>query len=365
VPTHGETVEPARLREAREQGVAWRRWGPYLSERQWGTVREAVSRWPDRRPVPGRWLLSRTGDFWLACSGGGVLLVVVALVLRWHGDRELDVADLLLSELHLGATYDAVARGRLWRRMPLDVVVVPLGILAATYALMLGGYPILVTTAIVYLAAWHRGRQNLGIARYYQVRAGGPVSPWHRSLFHAAIYLPMAAAVAFFTSTSPLHEGEEYLGLSLEPGILWVLGGLAVVSVTAYLACTAGRPGRVHPGERWLVLANAVAFGSAYVLGAWTVSFVLVLVLHHEVQYLYFTYAMARRSAGARLRDLGAELRLLASFAIWPALGLAGWAVCKLSEHPWLTPFLVGGLLCHYWLDGRIWTARARRLAGA
>lgn len=33
------TAEERRLREARE-GVPWRAWGPYLSERQWGTVRE-------------------------------------------------------------------------------------------------------------------------------------------------------------------------------------------------------------------------------------------------------------------------------------------------------------------------------------
>ena len=36
------TAEARRLAEAR-QGVPWRRWGPYLSERQWGTVREDYS----------------------------------------------------------------------------------------------------------------------------------------------------------------------------------------------------------------------------------------------------------------------------------------------------------------------------------
>jgi hypothetical protein len=35
--------ELARLEEAREAGIAWRKWGPYLSERQWGTVREDYS----------------------------------------------------------------------------------------------------------------------------------------------------------------------------------------------------------------------------------------------------------------------------------------------------------------------------------
>ena len=44
-----------------------------------------------------------------------------------------------------------------------------------------------------------------------------------------------------------------------------------------------------------MVLAHCVAFGSGYVLGASNVAFLLVLAVHHEVQYLYFAYAMARR----------------------------------------------------------------------
>ncbi len=38
-----ETKEQKRLNEARENGVPWKKWGPYLSERQWGTVREDYS----------------------------------------------------------------------------------------------------------------------------------------------------------------------------------------------------------------------------------------------------------------------------------------------------------------------------------
>ncbi|HET6425174.1 MAG TPA: glucosidase [Planctomycetaceae bacterium] len=37
------TAEQKRLGEAREQHAPWRKWGPYLSERQWGTVREDYS----------------------------------------------------------------------------------------------------------------------------------------------------------------------------------------------------------------------------------------------------------------------------------------------------------------------------------
>ena len=35
--------ENLRLQEARNQQAAWKKWGPYLSERQWGTVREDYS----------------------------------------------------------------------------------------------------------------------------------------------------------------------------------------------------------------------------------------------------------------------------------------------------------------------------------
>jgi len=37
------TAEHDRLDEARTQEVPWKKWGPYLSERQWGTVREDYS----------------------------------------------------------------------------------------------------------------------------------------------------------------------------------------------------------------------------------------------------------------------------------------------------------------------------------
>jgi hypothetical protein len=36
-------AEEKRLEESRERRVHWKRWGPYLSERQWGTVREDYS----------------------------------------------------------------------------------------------------------------------------------------------------------------------------------------------------------------------------------------------------------------------------------------------------------------------------------
>src|SRR5512147_986215 len=38
-----DCTEQKRLNEAREKGIPWKKWGPYLSERQWGTVREDYS----------------------------------------------------------------------------------------------------------------------------------------------------------------------------------------------------------------------------------------------------------------------------------------------------------------------------------
>jgi len=331
------------------------------------TTSVTSARWPLLRAEPrtalpsDAWLLSERADFWVVTAGGGVFLIVMALVLLGLGDRELSMADLLLGELHLGATYDAIVRRRLWRRMPIDVLAIPLAILVASYLLLLNDGALLVTTVILYFGAWHRGRQSLGIARYYQRRAGSPVSSLHRGLLSTAFYLPMIAAVAYYTSTAPTHEGEPFHGLSLGPEVLWTLACAAAVSVVAYLVWTTGRAeaARVHPCERWLVLANTLGFGSAYVLGAWASSFILVLAIHHEVQYLYFTYAVTRRAQAPGEQP---EVRRLARFALWPTIGLTSWAICKASGLAALEPFLTAGLLGHYWLDGRIWTSRARRL---
>jgi Mannosylglycerate hydrolase MGH1-like glycoside hydrolase domain len=42
-PVIVDVTEQKRLNDARETGIPWKKWGPYLSERQWGTVREDYS----------------------------------------------------------------------------------------------------------------------------------------------------------------------------------------------------------------------------------------------------------------------------------------------------------------------------------
>ena len=47
-----DVTEQKRLNDAREAGIPWKKWRPYLSERQWGTVREDCGI-PPRQLRPG------------------------------------------------------------------------------------------------------------------------------------------------------------------------------------------------------------------------------------------------------------------------------------------------------------------------
>jgi hypothetical protein len=315
-----------------------------------------------------QWLWSPRADFWFACAGGSLWLLVLLSVLHFRGWQELTIADYLLAELHLGATFDAIIRRKLWKTMPWDVLVVPALIIGITYALIIVNSEIIVSTVLAYLSVWHRGRQNLGLGRWYQRAMGGPISRLHNALFHAAIYAPMLASVLFYTSAYPAHyEGKPYHALSAPLWLTWGLGLIALATVLVYFVAVFGER-RVHPAERWLVLAHTVAFGSAYLLGAWNLSFIIVIAIHHEIQYLFFAYAVARKQAGATLNSRRDEFRLFGSFALWPALGLAFILIADqtgLSTHPWVVPSLVGLLLAHYWLDGRIWTRRASSSAAS
>ena len=115
------------------------------------------------------------------------------------------------------------------------MLVVPLAILVATYALMASGQSVLLTSIAMYAAIWHRGRQSFGIARFYQGRAGGPISRLHSWLFAGAIYLPMAAATFLYCHLAPeKYEGEPYYALGVGADFSWGLGLIAAVSIVAY-----------------------------------------------------------------------------------------------------------------------------------
>jgi hypothetical protein len=53
------------------------------------------------------------------------------------------------------------------------------------------------------------------------------------------------------------------------------------------------------------------------------------------------------------------ELKHAANFLVWPVISLVGAVVGGWWELECLAPLGLGGLFCHYWLDGRIWTRRS------
>jgi hypothetical protein len=91
-------AEKKRLSDARTQGVPWRKWGPYLSERQWGTVREDES--------PG-------GDAWNYLSHDAAR----SRAYRWGEDGIAGISDdkqLLCFSLALWNERDPILKDRLF-----------------------------------------------------------------------------------------------------------------------------------------------------------------------------------------------------------------------------------------------------------
>jgi len=95
------TAEQRRLEEARDQNVLWRKWGPYLSERQWGTVREDYSQtgnaWDYFPHDQARSRAYRWGEDGLAGLSDERQLLCFALAL-WNG------SDPILKERLFGMT---------------------------------------------------------------------------------------------------------------------------------------------------------------------------------------------------------------------------------------------------------------------
>ncbi len=95
------TAEHARLEEAREEKHPWKKWGPYLSERQWGTVREDYSEngdaWNFFTHDHARSRAYRWGEDGLAGISDDQQQLCFALAL-WNGK------DLILKERLFGLT---------------------------------------------------------------------------------------------------------------------------------------------------------------------------------------------------------------------------------------------------------------------
>src|SRR5262245_19142808 len=94
-------AEKQRLREAAEGNIPWKKWGPYLSERQWGSVRENLRRdveaWNDVTHDQARSRAYISGEDGIAGWCDENMLLCFALGL-WNGK------DALLKERLFGLT---------------------------------------------------------------------------------------------------------------------------------------------------------------------------------------------------------------------------------------------------------------------
>jgi hypothetical protein len=99
--TMHSTIEGYRLAEARDGLAAWKRWGPYLSDRQWGTVREDYSRygeaWEYFPHDHARSRAYRWGEDGIAGLSDDQQILCFALAL-WNGH------DSILKERYFGLT---------------------------------------------------------------------------------------------------------------------------------------------------------------------------------------------------------------------------------------------------------------------
>src|SRR5215813_13184981 len=88
VPPLLSSAVARRLAEIDNRRAHWRRWGPYLSERQWGTVREDYSKngtaWDSFPHEHARSRVYRWGEDGLAglCDRHGLICLALAL---WNG----------------------------------------------------------------------------------------------------------------------------------------------------------------------------------------------------------------------------------------------------------------------------------------
>jgi hypothetical protein len=95
------TREHARLEEIRSKQVPWRKWGPYLSERQWGGVRENLNKdveaWNDVTHDQARSRAYLSGEDGIAGFCDDKMLLCLSLAL-WNGQ------DPILKERMFGLT---------------------------------------------------------------------------------------------------------------------------------------------------------------------------------------------------------------------------------------------------------------------
>src|SRR4051812_26360505 len=132
-------AEEQRLRDTHERNVRWKAWGPYLSERQWGTVREDYSRtgnaWDYFSHDQARSRAYRWGEDGLAGISDDRQILCFALAL-WNGHDPIlkerlvgltnsegnhgeDVNDIIISTIRRPIAGCAISTNICIRRIPM------------------------------------------------------------------------------------------------------------------------------------------------------------------------------------------------------------------------------------------------------
>ena len=232
------SAEQVRMDAADAGAAGWRRWGPYLSERQWGTVREDYSpggdAWSSFTHDQSRSRSYRWGEDGLAGFSDDRQQLCLALAL-WNGQ------DPILKERLFGLTNAEGNHGEDVKECYYYVDATP----TSSYSKMLYKYP---QAAFPYedliTANRERGRSD---AEYELLDTG--IFDDDR-YFDVVVEYAKAAPEDVLMQITVHNRGPENAELHVLPSLwfrhTWSWGGSAPATRTAIVG--AGRPGQRRPG---------------------------------------------------------------------------------------------------------------------
>jgi len=247
------TQEAWRLQEAQDRTAHWRRWGPYLSERQWGTVREdyspAGTAWDFFPHDHARSRAYRWGEDGLAglCDNHQRLCFALAL---WNG------RDTILKERLFGLTCSEGNHGEDVKEYYFYLDSTP----THSYMKYLYKYP---QAAFPYAQIVEENRQRNRHDLEYELLDTG-VFDAHR-YFDILVEYAKATTDDILIRLTAINRGPEAAELHLLP-TLWFRNTWSWEPVRARPRLRVGEPGRdyvvveaEHPslGARWLCCAGA------------------------------------------------------------------------------------------------------------
>jgi mannosylglycerate hydrolase MGH1-like protein len=250
------TAEEKRLEETRERKVYWTRWGPYLSERQWGTVREDYSADGDAwEYFPHDHARSRTyrwGEDGIAGLSDRHQRICFALAL-WNGK------DPILKERLFGLTNKEGNHGEDVKEIYFYVDATP----TSSYLKYLYKYP---QSRFPYEALHDENKRRTRNDPEYELLDTGIFD--ENRYFDVFVEYAKAAAEDVLVRITAFNRGPETARLQLLPTIWfrnkWSWGDTRRSSTKPNLRRLSGFSGcevialdQIHYGKRWLIAEGA------------------------------------------------------------------------------------------------------------